>query len=105
VGVENNTGRNFKDLEEMRGNAKALKRNNRECKGILIGPLKAPRFFESVKFLRRGFFTHCLSQIVGFGPKSCGTDGKPTKEAQGQWTSGRSMDMIAPTFVLTSIGS
>jgi hypothetical protein len=44
VGIENNTGRNFKDLEEMRGNAKALKRNNRESKGILIGPSKAPRF-------------------------------------------------------------
>jgi hypothetical protein len=43
-GVENNTGRNFKDLEEMRENAKAL-RNDKECKGILIGPLKAPRFF------------------------------------------------------------
>jgi hypothetical protein len=42
VGIENNTGRNFKDLEEMQGNAKALK-NNRECKGILSGPLVAPR--------------------------------------------------------------
>ncbi len=44
VGIENNTDRNFKDLEEMLGSAKTLKRNNRECKGILIGPLKAPRF-------------------------------------------------------------
>jgi hypothetical protein len=44
VGIENNTGQNLKDLEEMLGNSKALKRNNRECKGILIGPLKAPRF-------------------------------------------------------------
>jgi len=43
VGIENNTGRNFKDLEGMLGNAKALIRNNWECKGILIGPLKAPR--------------------------------------------------------------
>ena len=44
VGIENNTGQNLKDLEEMRGNSKALKRNKRECKGILIDPLKAPRF-------------------------------------------------------------
>jgi hypothetical protein len=28
----------------MLGNAKALKRNNRECKGILIGPSMASRF-------------------------------------------------------------
>jgi hypothetical protein len=45
VGIENTTRRNFKDLEGMLGNAKALKRNNWECKGILIGPLMAPRFF------------------------------------------------------------
>jgi hypothetical protein len=44
VGIENNTDRNFKDLEGMLRSAKALKRNNRECKGILIGPSKAPRF-------------------------------------------------------------
>jgi len=44
VGVENTTGRKFKELEGMLGNAKALKRNDRECKGILIGPSKAPRF-------------------------------------------------------------
>ncbi len=29
----------------MLGNTKALKRNDRECKGILIGPSMAPRFF------------------------------------------------------------
>src|SRR6267142_1936945 len=44
VGIENNTKRNLNDLEEMQGSTKVLKRNNRECKGILIGPLKAPRF-------------------------------------------------------------
>jgi hypothetical protein len=44
VGIENNTDRNFRDLEEMPGSVKALRRNNRECRGILIGPLKAPRF-------------------------------------------------------------
>ena len=38
MGIENNTERNLKDLEEMLGNAKSLKRNNRECKETLIGP-------------------------------------------------------------------
>ena len=38
VQVENTTGWNFKDLEGMQGNAKALKRNNWQCEGILIGP-------------------------------------------------------------------
>ncbi len=40
-GDRNNGDRNFKDLEEMLGSAKELKRNNRECKRILIGPLMA----------------------------------------------------------------
>jgi hypothetical protein len=43
VGIENNTDRNSKDLEEMLGSAKTLKRNSRECQGILIGPSMAPR--------------------------------------------------------------
>jgi len=47
VGIENNTDRNLKDLEEMLRNAKALKRNNRKSKGILIGPSMAPRFFST----------------------------------------------------------
>src|SRR6266849_5587085 len=42
--------------------------------------LVARRFFESVKFRRRGLFTHRPRQEVGFGPKSRGTDGKPTNE-------------------------
>jgi len=50
VGIENTTRRNFKDLEGMLGKAKALKRNNWECKGILIGPLMAPRFFRPLRF-------------------------------------------------------
>jgi hypothetical protein len=45
VGIEINAERSFKDLGEMRGNAKSMRRNNRECEGILIGPLMAPRFF------------------------------------------------------------
>ncbi len=44
MGIENTTGRNFKELEGMLGNAKALKRNNWESRGILIGPSMAPRF-------------------------------------------------------------
>ena len=44
VGIENNNIWNFKDLEEMPGNAKVLKRNNREYKEILIGPSTAPHF-------------------------------------------------------------
>jgi len=49
VGIENTTGRNFKELEGMLGNAKTLKRNNRECKGILIGPSMAPGFFSVIE--------------------------------------------------------
>ncbi len=39
----------------MLRSAKALKRNNEESNGIFIGPSMAPRFFESVKFVRHGF--------------------------------------------------
>ncbi len=58
VGIENNTRWSFKDLEEMLRSAKALKRNNEESSGILIGPSMAPRFFRANEFLRGGFFTH-----------------------------------------------
>ena len=44
VGIENTAGRNFKDSEEMMGNAKTLKRQNKKNQGILIGPSMAPRF-------------------------------------------------------------
>jgi hypothetical protein len=37
VGVENISDWNFKDLEEMVRDAKALKKNNKEFDGILIG--------------------------------------------------------------------
>jgi hypothetical protein len=47
VGIENNTGWNFKDLEEMLRSVKTLKRNNEESSGILVGPSMAPRFFLS----------------------------------------------------------
>jgi hypothetical protein len=47
VGVENNSDWNFKDLEEMAGNAKALKKNNKEFDGILIGPSMVPHFLQA----------------------------------------------------------
>src|SRR5207302_8114139 len=50
VGIENNADRNIKDLEEMLGSAKELNRNNRECKGIHIGPLMAPRLSRLSRF-------------------------------------------------------
>jgi hypothetical protein len=42
VGIENTTVRNFKDLKGMLGNVKELKRNNWECKGILIDVITTP---------------------------------------------------------------
>ena len=56
VGIENNADRNSKDLEEMLGSAKKLKRNNAECKGILIGPLMAPVFLD-----HRDSLSQCIS--------------------------------------------
>lgn len=56
VGIENNTDRNFKDLEEMVRNAKPLKRNNEESKGILIGPSMAPHFFAATEIPSRWTF-------------------------------------------------
>jgi hypothetical protein len=44
VGIENNAGRNFKELAETKRSIRTLKRNNEERKGILIGPSMAPRF-------------------------------------------------------------
>jgi hypothetical protein len=78
VGIENNNIRSFKDLEEMLGNAKALKRNNRKYKEILIGPSMAPRFSRSLIFPGGGFPAHCPSKESRLGQKFCGTDGKPT---------------------------
>jgi len=44
VEIESNVDWNFKDLEEMMGSVKALKRNSEESKGIFIGPSMAPLF-------------------------------------------------------------
>ncbi len=38
VGGENTLDRSLKELQEMRGSSKPLKRNNGEHEGILIGP-------------------------------------------------------------------
>jgi hypothetical protein len=80
--IENKTGRNCKDLEEMLGSAKTLKRNNGEYKEILIGPSMDPRFFGSVKSVRRSVFSYCPKWYVGFGPKSRGADVKATTTLQ-----------------------
>jgi len=77
VGIENNTEWNFKDLEEMLGSAKELKRNNRECKGILNWPLNGPSFFSTIEIP-----SQCISLTVqvaqsAFGLKFRGADGKP----------------------------
>jgi hypothetical protein len=60
----------------MLGNAKALKRNYRDCKGILIGPSMAPRFCrrsDSVVV----FFLTALRETLASG-QFRGTDGKLT---------------------------
>jgi hypothetical protein len=66
VGIENNIGRNLRDLEEMLGSAKSLKRNNGECREILIGPSMAPHFFEPGQFSQFAF-GHRLELQVGSG--------------------------------------
>ena len=77
VGIENNTDRNFKDLEEMLGSAKALKRNNEESNGILIGPSMVPFCVDEISAWCFFSFDRCPRYKVGFGPIFCGTDGKP----------------------------
>jgi hypothetical protein len=44
VGIENNTGRDFKDVEGRLGKTKALKKNNRECNGIPCWTLNGTLF-------------------------------------------------------------
>jgi hypothetical protein len=58
----------------MPGNAKALKRNNRECKEILIGPSMAPHFSGA----EIPFSLPLDEQWRRLPVKSRGTDGKPT---------------------------
>ncbi len=63
----------------MRRNAKPLKKNAGELEGILIGPLKAPRFSRCRNSVVV-FFPRCTKVDVGFGSKFRGADGKPTTE-------------------------
>jgi hypothetical protein len=65
VGIENTTRRNFKDLEGMLGNAKALKRNNWECKGVLIGP----SFFSTIEIP-----SLCISLTVQVAQSASGSN-------------------------------
>ena len=58
----------------MTGNAKALKRNSRECKEILIGPSMAPHFSGA----EIPFSLSLDEQWRRLPVKSRGTDGKPT---------------------------
>ena len=44
VGIENTNGRDFRDLRGIRRNSESLKRNGVEGEGMLIAPLKLPRF-------------------------------------------------------------
>jgi hypothetical protein len=76
--VQNNTNRNFKDLEEMLGGPKELIGKNGESKGIRIGPLIAPRFLGG-RDSAIVYFTHCPNRAVGFELKFRGADGKPTQ--------------------------
>ena len=77
MGIENNNGRDFKDVRGTRGSAKLLKNSDRERKRILIAPLKRARFLTAIDSLSSWTFTRCLERNVGFRPKSRGTDGKP----------------------------
>jgi hypothetical protein len=82
VEIENNNASIFKDLRGTMRNAKLLKRNDEACKGILTAPSKLPQnssFFSlTLKFQKSGILTHDPRSRVGFGPKFCGADGKPT---------------------------
>ena len=79
MGIENNNGRDFKDLRGMRRSLKSLKRNDGERKGILIAPLMLPRFSRQLDCLLSYVSITALEGKAGFGPKFCGADGKPDK--------------------------
>jgi hypothetical protein len=68
VGIESNADRNFKDLEEMLGSAKELKRNNRECKGILMA-LNGPSFFSTIEIP-----SQCISLTVQVAQSASGSN-------------------------------
>ena len=68
AGIENNTNRDFKDLEEMLGCPRILKRSNEESRGLLIGPSMAPRLFESPMFLCHYRTARCQQPWDGHPP-------------------------------------
>ena len=76
VGIENTAGRNFKDSEEMMGNAKALKRHNREKPRNSYWPLNGPSFFDLLRFLV--CFLAAQKMACRLRVKFRGADGKPT---------------------------
>jgi hypothetical protein len=66
------------DLPGTRGNAKSLQKHDGERQGILVAPSKRPHFSGSFDSVPISVFFDVLKSKVGFGPKSRGTDGKPT---------------------------
>jgi hypothetical protein len=72
---------NFRDLEEMVGNPKALKKNNEEFDGILIGPSMVPHSFGQSEIPSTWVF-HPLPSLPSRLRAPCGTDGKPTGNTQ-----------------------
>ena len=80
VGVENITDMNLKDLEEILGNTKSLKRNNKELEEILIVPSMFPCFHFDVQDSAIVNSTHTPNRVIGFRLKFRGTDGKPITE-------------------------
>jgi len=77
--IENNNGWDFRDVRGMRRTNKSSKRNDRECKGTLIAPLKAPSFVPRLIPSSLGF-VHWSDWESAYGPKFRGADGKPTLE-------------------------
>jgi hypothetical protein len=68
VGIEKNSGRDFKDLRGMRRNAKSLKRNDGERSVIHIAPLMLPRFRPSRNSLPYRFRLLPLTVESASGP-------------------------------------
>src|SRR5690348_4047145 len=62
----------------MQRNAKSLKRNDGERKGILIALSSSLALRQSCGVL----FPRATKIAFGFGPQSCGMDGKPTPDPE-----------------------
>jgi hypothetical protein len=72
VEIENTTGRNFKDLEGMLGNAKGIEKEQLGMQRNPYWASMAPRFsvFLDDRDSVTVYFTRCPSRAVGFGLKS-----------------------------------